>query len=602
MIGACFRLLTRLVALYAVGGTYNVSAGAPADYIVLTSTDLVAQVQNEVPNVFSASSSTALHTHANAAILELLWRAVPPDPHAHHSEVWASATTTPVSVANVSIKTTYQNAVYGFAASMTPDQAAWVQRSSHVYAVEKDSAVRINPDHASLRKPAGGGDTALGGPSSGAARVPWNLDRLDQRYLPLDGGYKNSPDSRQGQGVDVYVLDTGIRPDHPEFLGDPLVPTRVIGGVSFINDDKGWADCNGHGTHCASTAGGRTVGVAPLVSLYGVRTLGCDGSGAFSGVLAGIDWVVRNAGVRGRPSVISMSLGGGVSNAVNSAIRAAVRTHNIAVVVAAGNENSDACMYSPASSTDAITVSATTVLDRASGFGNYGSCVDIYAPGSRIKGADYRTEGYTYMSGTSMACPHVSGAAALFMQRGGARAGAAAARAALTSCATAGVITRSRVAVPQGLLYTRCLLSETPAAPTAVPTRRAPSTDACRTIDNVNCAFPFRFAGVVYRACTTAADSQQRAWCSTQTAAGDHVQGQWGYCQALLPCFLGQCPSTLLAQAANTPGEGAGNTTRSSTERRCAAQDYLYATLALLAAGGGSAAVHVCITRRRRAG
>ena len=231
----------------------------------------------------------------------------------------------------------------------------------------------------------------------------WGLDRIDQQSLPLNSNYYYDFD---GSGVTAYVIDTGVRVSHNEF------GNRATHGYDFIDNDSDASDCNGHGTHVAGTIGGSAYGVAKNVNIVGVRVLGCNGSGSNSGVIAGINWVKNNAS---GPSVANMSLGGGVSQATDDAVNNAVAA-GVSFVVAAGNDNSNACNYSPARAANAITVGSTASNDSRSGFSNYGNCLDIYAPGSSIKSAWYNSNTATNtISGTSMASPHVAGAVALYL-------------------------------------------------------------------------------------------------------------------------------------------------------------------------------------------
>jgi serine protease len=231
----------------------------------------------------------------------------------------------------------------------------------------------------------------------------WGLDRIDQRSGSLDGNYHYDFD---GTGVTAYVVDTGVLNTHNEFGG------RSSSGYDFVDNDSNSTDCNGHGTHVAGTIAGSTYGVAKNVNIVGVRVLGCNGSGTNSGVIQGINWVKNNAS---GPSVANMSLGGGASQATDDAVNSAVAA-GITFVVAAGNDNSNACNYSPARAANAITVGSTANGDSRSSFSNYGNCLDIYAPGSSITSAWYNSNSATNtISGTSMAAPHVAGVAALYL-------------------------------------------------------------------------------------------------------------------------------------------------------------------------------------------
>lgn len=277
-----------------------------------------------------------------------------------------------------SIKYTYTKAISGFSAKLSKMAVEKLLAREDVKYITQDGVVRVS------------------------AVASWGLDRTDQRDLPLDGQADFLGD---GTGVNVYVIDTGIYPDSLYFGGRATAAfdSDPIEGAYGI-------DCQGHGTHCAGTVGADIYGMAPGVNLFGVRVLGCDGSGSNSGVIAGCDYVAKS-GVQ--PAVASMSLGGGSSQAIDDAVQGMIDA-GITTVVAAGNSDSNACYYSPARGDNVITVGATQIDDTRSSFSNYGSCVDVFAPGTDIPSAGIRgPEDTRTLSGTSMACPHVTGAVAI---------------------------------------------------------------------------------------------------------------------------------------------------------------------------------------------
>ncbi len=278
---------------------------------------------------------------------------------------------------------TYRAALHGFAAWLTSDQAATLRRDHDVASVTRDMVVTA-------------ADTE--------PNAPWGLDRIDSRSLPLSSTYEYVPNG--GAGVRAYVLDTGIRATHHDFGG------RVKTGVNFVPDDNGTNDCHGHGTHVAGTIGGATYGVAKAVTLVPVRVLDCTASGAVSGIIAALDWVIADH-ASGQPAVVNMSLIGGFDAVFNTVVANTV-ADGVVVVVAAGNGSSDACAGSPASAPDALTVGATDLSDHRASFSNYGSCLDLFAPGVGILSAGISSDtASAYGSGTSMASPHVAGIAAV---------------------------------------------------------------------------------------------------------------------------------------------------------------------------------------------
>ena len=299
----------------------------------------------------------------------------------------------------------------------------------------------------------------------------WGLDRIDQRALPLNNQFSRA---YTGSGVTAYIIDTGVLSTHTEFGG------RVLSGFSSVSDSNGTEDCNGHGTHVAGTVGGSNYGVAPGVAIVPVRVLDCSGSGSTSAVIAGIDWVIANH-VAGTPAVANMSLGGGRSSALDIAVQSAV-ADGVVFVVAAGNSTANACQSSPAGEPLAITVGATTSADARSSFSNYGSCVDVFAPGSSITSAWYTsTTASNTISGTSMASPHVAGVAALGLEIAP-NSSVAQISEWITSTATQGVISDAGSGSPNLLVYSR--LSAAPpvaAAPTTTSTSSTTSTTVAST-------------------------------------------------------------------------------------------------------------------------
>ncbi|GIE98443.1 S8 family peptidase [Paractinoplanes rishiriensis] len=281
------------------------------------------------------------------------------------------------------VRDVYSAAIPGFEAKMSEAAAKRLAADPAVAYVEQNQTVQIQATQ---------------------NNATWGIDRIDQANLPLSTTYTYN---FTGSGVTAYIIDTGILTTHSDFGG------RAAHGYDFVNNDSNATDCNGHGTHVAGTVGGNTYGVAKAVRLVGVRVLGCTGGGTTAGVISGVNWVTQNAQ---KPAVANMSLGGGASTTLDTAVRNSIAA-GISYAVAAGNSNTNACNSSPARVPTAITVGATTRTDARSSFSNYGSCLDIFAPGTSITSAWYTTTTATStISGTSMASPHVAGAAALVLQ------------------------------------------------------------------------------------------------------------------------------------------------------------------------------------------
>lgn len=348
----------------------------------------------------------------------------------------------------------YTAALHGFQARMSPEKAAALSRDPRVAYVQQDGVRSLIPEESGMTGPTPTGTstptrsttaTSTPGPtttgkttssttttsaptktSSSSSTSPkptppkpdpggktqenppsWGQDRVDQQKLPLDKKYTYP---NQGEGVTAYIVDTGIKLSHKDF-GE-----RAALGTDSIGDGKDGDDCHGHGTHVAGTVGGEKHGLAKAAKLVAVRVLSCEGSGSDAGIAKGIDWIVKDVSSGKKPAVANMSLGGnGDSPVMNAAVRNGIKA-GVVFALASGNSKADACNFSPAKISEAITVNATSENDARAGFSNFGKCTDIFAPGDKIvsdsnKGDDTTTT----MSGTSMAAPHVAGAAAIYL-------------------------------------------------------------------------------------------------------------------------------------------------------------------------------------------
>ena len=283
------------------------------------------------------------------------------------------------AIAGVNPRYVYNAVLNGFAGELNMGQINALRHNPNIEYIEQDGVATITATQ---------------------SNATWGIDRTDQASLPLSGTYSYTTTA---SNVHAYIIDTGVREDHVEFGGRAKQVYNSAGGKN--------TDCNGHGTHVAGTVGGHTYGIAKGVLLYGVKVLSCSGSGTWSGVISGMEWVAAN---HIKPAVANMSLGGSNNVSVNAAATA-LSDAGVFVAVAAGNDNVDACNYSPAGALKVATVAASTSSDAKASYSNWGSCVEIYAPGSSITSAWHQTSTATKtISGTSMASPHVAGVAALY--------------------------------------------------------------------------------------------------------------------------------------------------------------------------------------------
>ncbi|MFF7675222.1 S8 family peptidase [Actinacidiphila glaucinigra] len=357
-----------------------------------------AALMTAVPALAALPTPSPAQAHSPAALAPLLGVGAPNSipgryivtltPGSDPSSVASAAGITPAHV--------YDRVMRGFAAPLTGRQLARVRALPSVRGVEQDTTVTLPAED---RVPvATGRRLPIGAPPAGTGRF-WGLERVNNR-APATHGFTVRA---TGAKVTAYIIDSGIDFTHPEFGG------RAKPGIDEMEDDRNAADCAGHGTHVAGTVGGAHTGVARAVSLVSVRVLDCEARGPNSGIIAGINWVAEHAA---RPAVANISLGGLYSQTMNESLDALARS-GVFPVVAAGNDDVSSCVISPASATEAFTVAATDRADHRAPFSNFGSCVNLNAPGVDIASA-FPNGLYAIMSGTSMAAPHVTGIAALY--------------------------------------------------------------------------------------------------------------------------------------------------------------------------------------------
>ncbi|MBO2454522.1 S8 family peptidase [Actinomadura barringtoniae] len=326
-----------------------------------------------------------------------------------------------------SVQRSYGTALKGYAGRMTPGQAAAIAADPSVAYVEKDTEVQASTGvHANTEQP---------NPPS------WGLDRIDQRDLPLDSSYSYSTTAGN---VTAYLVDTGLRTTHTQFGG------RASIGADEVGDGRNGQDCAGHGTHVAGTVGGKDYGVAKAVKLVAVRVLNCNGRGSASSIIAAADWITAHAA---KPAVVNMSINGPANSSEDAAIRKSIAS-GVTWVVSSGNDDRDACGNSPGRIGEALVVNNATSSDARRSDSNYGSCTDLFAPGTSIKSAWNSGDTATNtISGTSMAAPHVTGAAALWLAAHP-TATPADVQNALTGAATKSKVKDAGSGTPNRLLFT----------------------------------------------------------------------------------------------------------------------------------------------------
>ena len=424
---------------------HTVANPIPNRYVVVLATTDLSPIPDPTPTatkkaatpVMGGQASAALAGDADAMSVSFVPAPMPGDP-----AVVATAMDLTADYGGT-FSTTWSSALKGFRLHATEAEAMSMSNDSRVAFIVEDGAIAVGtPDT----------DPIVMAPDPGGFMNPqpqasWGLDRINQRYLPLDKSYSYV---NNGEGVNAYVIDTGILPTHYEFH------QRAFAIYDALEGEGNGIDCNGHGSHVAGIIGGQTFGVAKKVRLFGVRVLNCQGTGTWSDVIDGVNFVTwhrSQPGQQGVPSVANMSLGGERHRAVDAAVRNSIRAQ-VVYVVAAGNGNADVSTYSPAGVTEAITVGATNRSDSRAEFSNFGLTLDLFAPGVSIPsawiGGDLMI---ATASGTSMASPHVAGVVAQFLQTNRS-ASPAAVRSALVGSSTTGIVRDPGGETPNRLLFT----------------------------------------------------------------------------------------------------------------------------------------------------
>lgn len=435
-------LSTKSVTVVTATKFYTVASPIPNRYIVVLATTDLSPIAAPAPTPVAATPKSAKTATASALAIDSSSTSFVAEP-APDPQVVATAVDLTTTYGGT-FTTTWSVALKGFRLNSTEAQAIAMSQDSKVAFIVQDGAIAVgSPDSTPI--------VMTPDPNADLNPQPhasWGLDRIDQRYQPLDELYAYHND---GDGVNAYVIDTGIITTHWEFRGRASAIYDALGSEGSIG-----VDCNGHGSHVAGIIGGRTFGVAKKVRLFGVRVLDCQGTGSWSDVIDGVNFVTwhhAQPAQQGIPAVANMSLGGETNRAVDAAVRNSIRAQ-VTYVVAAGNGNSDAATYSPAGVAEAITVGATNRYDSRADFSNYGSTLDLFAPGVGITSAWIGNDlMIATASGTSMAAPHVAGVVALYLQSHRS-ASPAEVRSALVGNSTTGVVSNAGQESPNRLLFT----------------------------------------------------------------------------------------------------------------------------------------------------